>query len=247
MPATKLTNLENEIITSVKETFKLPKESSVEVDDESLKNAGFCSTLKTVCLDGRYNVVLKCAPTGQKLREVIPFETIFQREIYVYEIVFPIFKEIQQEHNVEELWESFPKCWCTSKEALVLENLKTQGFTLWSRSKEMDDGHMRLVLEEYAKFHALSFALRAHKAEVLKQIEDNTEDVYLPIIKKCGTTETIRNLSERVWKDSFGESPSFDVVEVMEQLVAKGAAGKYGVLCHGDTWCNNILFKYKVS
>lgn len=250
MPRQEPSDFETEIISRIKETFGVPQENSVEVDDESLKNAGFCSTLKAVCLNGRFNVIIKCAPSGKKLRETIPFEKIFAREIYIYEVVFPIFKQIQREFGVEGPWESIPKCFHSSeipfKEALVLEDLRTQGFALWARHQQMDGGHLKLVLGEYAKLHALSFALRLHKPKLLEEIKGNTEDVYLPIIKNCGTAATIRNLCGRVWKEFCGEPPNFDIVDLMEGLVSKSAAGKFAVLCHGDTCCNNILFKYKV-
>lgn len=242
----KLSKFEVQVI---RRTFELPEDTSLEVDDKSLKNAGFCSTLKTVRSDN-FNVILKSAPHAKEIREVIPFERIFQREIYFYNIVVKAFKQLQNEHNVEDVWDCVPKCFYTSnesfKEILVLENLKAQKFLLWPREKEMNTEHVQLVLKEYARLHAFSFALRWHKSEVLQEIEDNTADIYLPIIKRCGTAETIAKLSERVWK-AFGKDCSLPVVEIMEQLVAKGAAGKYGVLCHGDTWCNNILFKYKVK
>lgn len=236
----KLSNFEAEVI---RRTFKPPDDTNLEVDDKSLKNAGFCSTLKTVS-SNHFSVVLKSAPCSHDIRQVIPFERIFQREIYFYNTVVNVFKSLGASNFV-------PVCYYTSsepfKELLVLENLKTQGFLLWPRTKEMDAQHLELTIKEYAKLHAFSFALRRHKPEVLQEIEDNTTDIYLSIIKRCGTAETIAKLSERVWA-AFGKNGCvFPVVEVMERLVAKGAAGKYGVLCHGDTWCNNILFKYKVS
>lgn len=239
----KLSDFEEEII---KKTFELPADTILQVDDESLKNAGFCSTLKTVSLNGQFDVILKSAPIGNEIRELIPFGLIFQREVYFYEVVISTFKQLQKEYNIKEIWNCVPKCFSNSKEpfkeCLVLENLKVQGFQLWPRGKEMDSEHVKLVLKEYSRFHAFSFALRTHKPEALKTIEDNTNDIYLPIIKKCGTADTIRKLSDRVWAAFDKNRCSFPVIEIMEQLVAQGAAGQYGVLCHGDTWCNNILF-----
>lgn len=236
----RLSNFEAEVI---RRAFQPPDGTNLVVDDKSLKNAGFCSTLKTVSSND-FSVVLKSAPCAHDIRQVIPFERIFQREIYFYDIVVNVFKSLGACTFI-------PECYYTSsepfKELLVLENLKTQGFSLWPRTKEMDVQHLELTLKEYAKLHAFSFALRRHKPEVLQEIEDNTTDIYLPIIKRCGTAETIAKLSERVWS-AFGKNGGvFPVVEVMERLVAKGAAGRYGVLCHGDAWCNNILFKYKVN
>lgn len=245
--ASDLSNFEVQVI---RKTFQLHEDASIQVDIEHLKNAGFCSTLKTANLNGKFSVILKCAPTGSEIREVIPFAQIFQREIYFYDVVVQIFEKLQKEYGVV-LWNCVPKCFYSSKEpskeVLVLDNLITQEFLLWPREKQMNSEHLKIVLKGYAKLHAFSFALRMHKPEVLQEIETNTKDIYLPIIKRCGTAETIRKLSARVWKAYGVDNCNFPIIEEMERLTSQGAAGRYGVLCHGDTWCNNILFKYKVK
>lgn len=245
----KLTNFE---VTVIRKTFQLPEDAALVVDDECLKNAGFCSTLKTVSVNnGQFNVVLKTAPNTPKIRELIPFERIFQREVYFYQTILKFFKKQLPKKicNEDDYWDCFPTCFYASnepfKEILMLENLQVLDFQLWPRHQQMNEQHVKLVLKEYARLHAFSFALRHNEPQVLKMIENNTTDIYLPIIKKCGTAETIKKLSERVFKEAFIglKEGGFDVVGTMERLVGE-QTGDYGVVCHGDTWCNNLMFKY---
>lgn len=263
MLAEKLNKSEHSTIVAVarNEHFEI---SDVDVNALTLKNGGFCSSLKILKLkNGAHtlDLVLKCSPTNQQLRKTIPFDVIFQREIYFYDEVLPQFMKLQHCITENEKFVSAPRCYYTttenSSETLVLENLLSQGFTMWNKSIPMTDAHVQLVLKEYGKFHALSLLMKAKTPDKLLEIETQTPDIYMKIIKSCGTADTIQKLSRRVLdvltesKENYEVVKRFkcyqeNIIEIMTELVRENAAGKFAVLCHGDAWCNNLLFKYEV-
>lgn len=143
-------------------------------------------------------------------------------------------------------------------EIVVLENLRTQGFCHWNKKKPMNLDHVKLVLKEYGKYHALSFALKVRKPNTFEKISKNMNDIYMDIIESCGTTKTIQNLSKKVL-DHLALNKKLEslvnsfrpiqesLTKIMKELVRTDPAEKYAVVCHGDNWCNNMLFKYEVG
>lgn len=240
--------------------------TSVSVDSDTLKYGGFCSSLKIVTVsdsesDKKLDLIIKSAPANPDLRKSIPFDVIFQREIYVYNVVFPTLQQLQSEHNVRDDFHSIPRCFFTStynlNEIVVLENLRIKGFCHWNQRTPMNFDHVKLVLEEYSKFHALSFALKVHKPSIFETVSREVNDIYMDIIESCGTTKTIQNLSSKVLDhlclhEKFGSLVNRfrplqeNLTKIMKELVQANEAGKYGVISHGDNWCNNMLFKYEV-
>lgn len=259
----RFTELEKHIVISVVDKLKLKDIRSVVLDCETLKNGGFCSTLKIVQIytsEQDLNLVLKLAPINAELRKTIPFDLIFARELFFYDKVLKDFSKLETKFNISDRFENIPKCYFTSdqplSEALVLENLSSQDFLLWNKSLPMTTAHIKLVLKVYAKFHALSFAMRKHAPEVLKEISAKTEDIYMNITESCGTTKVIEKLSRRVLEHLEVEDVELakkfhpvqeKLIEIMKECVRSKKAREYGVLCHGDNWCNNMLFKYEVS
>lgn len=257
----KLNKSEYSAIASVaqNEHFEI---SNISVDAQTLKNGGYCSSLKIVRLkDGVHNLdlVLKCPPMNPNLRKTIPFDIIFQREIYFYSEVLPQFRNLQQ--HTSEKFSSICRCYYTTtqnlSETLVLENLLSREFTMWNKCIPMTEDHIQLVLKEYGKFHGLSLLMKAKAPDKLMEIETRIPDIYMQIIKSCGTADTIKKLSRRVLDALIESKENYEVVkrfknfqaniiEIMTELVRENAAGKFGVLCHGDAWCNNLLFKYEV-
>lgn len=84
---------ETEAVLSITKQKNL-KLTSVSVDSETLKHGGFCSSLKIVSISDSENgktldLIIKSAPANHDLRKSIPFDVIFEREVYVYNVFFP--------------------------------------------------------------------------------------------------------------------------------------------------------------
>ncbi|RXG58780.1 hypothetical protein Avbf_13940 [Armadillidium vulgare] len=133
------------------------------------------------------------------------------------------------------------------KEALVLENLRTQGFQMHERRKGHDYQHAFLVMEELGRFHASSLILE-------EAIAPKTFEPWFDVNNK-----TFKVFEKLITSHAEGAIKFLNVIPRYEKCVKWLNAnmkflGRYflegfksskpfGVLAHGDCWTNNMLFK----
>ncbi|KAJ3646077.1 hypothetical protein Zmor_023688 [Zophobas morio] len=82
-----------------------------------------------------YDLVLKCSkPSDALMKSAFGFRKAFVREAYLYEKVFPLFKQFQVSKGVEKPFDSVSKCYGVYRDefrhVIVLENLKKLGYDL---------------------------------------------------------------------------------------------------------------------
>ncbi|XP_072379900.1 uncharacterized protein [Diabrotica undecimpunctata] len=228
----------------------------------SFKGDNFLGVISTITIkngDKTLDLILKSAHTNEAFRKAAPLHEIYGREIYLYNRVFEEFKKFEEEHNIKDPFISTPKVYlCSSEkghEALLMENLKSQGYKLWNKKNTMNPGHIKAVLKEYAKFHAISLAMK----------------------DKC--PDEFSKLASKVYGNVFEENPEFSNEEKLQQFVKSAMSNGFEavagdseltkcvknledkiidiftkelkkekfklVISHGDCWCNNFLFKYE--
>lgn len=121
------------------------------------------------------------------------------------------------------------------------------------RTEPVTIEHAKLVLQTLGKFHACSFALRDKCPEKFKEFIETIPKIYhiedLTGLKEY--FETFKPLMYGVFKESEKDILQ-KLKNVYDKSVFDGAAvyydGKtaepYSVICHGDCWINNTLFKF---
>lgn len=140
-------------------------------------------------------------------------------------------------------------------EALFLEDLKQQNFEMLNhRMADISREHACLVLIGLGRFHGLSFVLKNQSPDKFREFVQQMSEVFI-----CKNDEYMREFFEDLkvrilgsldlntdsvimskLKHLFGKS-HFDVAL---QCIDGAAAEPYAVICHGDCWNNNLLFKY---
>lgn len=202
----------------------------------------------------QYDLVIKSAKKSEELRKQTPIKEAYDREIFFYNKIFPILDEFQKERGVENVFGNVPKCYCVSseltKEAVILKNLKCEGFELHDRKHAMNLEHVLMVFQNYGRYHALSLALKHKKPSLFKSITRNLSDLFGLFITQANMIDVYRKeldhvrtlLEPEILKKYDGIEKEFEkiLIEFSDENTVPS------VLLHGDCWNNNFMFKYQV-
>lgn len=177
--------------------------------------------------------------------------------------LLPYFEEFQLGKGIDQNgFNEFAKCYRSldiePNECLLLEDLTTSGFKMIDRHNEkITADHVNLVMQTLGKFHAISFALQDQKPEKFKEIISHLEEIfiydgqeqlieYFKVLQKIameaipGIKDTdVAHKAEKIFKENF--------FQIASNCVKGELAEPYAVVCHGDCWSNNSLFKYDIN
>lgn len=183
----------------------------------------------------------------------------YERESYFYETILPQFTRFQMVNKVEDVFDSVPKCYKIisdeTAEVVVMENLKKSGYELYDRKKPLDLNHLKLVLREYGKFHAISFALKDKRKDDFEKLVANFHDVTLELFaesfkktiqwcfeRACGFVKDVEgNKMYEICSKILQNGADVALVEILKCVEPESA------ILHGDCWSNNFLYKYEVT
>lgn len=204
------------------------------------------------------NLVVKTSSKSDALRTTTPIANVFRQEIYFYETVAPRFCEFLQKKGVPAVLK-IPRCFKTcsmdKREFLILENMKEVDYKMWDRKMAMEEDHVTMVLREYGRLHAISYAMKDQQPEIFKGLTDDLGDPHQEWMMSPDLEQFYAKMLARAEK-------SLDVVLHKEELkqfeVFKGEitdflkrlpelVDEHSVIIHGDGWTNNMLFQYNVS
>lgn len=240
----------------------------VETEEASVKGDNYLGQIialklifRTELNEDVKNLVFKSAPRDESTRVFAPIAKLYQREIYIYNTVLPAFEEFQRSRSVTKPFSSIVKCYNSTAEpgfeALLLQDLKAANFELWDRRILMDNPHVIAVLRELGRLHALSFAMRDQAPEDFKKLAGNLDNIFKETVAMMKTNESVsaqikdvaNMLRDRGYilqsEKFFGLSDQVD--EVLFTNSGASVDEPYSVIAHGDSWCNNFMFKRKVN
>lgn len=231
---------------------------TIEIKSASTTGDGYIGDVFSVKVkhkNGDIDLIVKTAVRDENLRELIRTDTVFKNEVIYYTAIFPEMDSFQKKNQVKNPLE-FTKCYTTSlkkgEETLVLQNLKAEGYSLCDRRNTFDAPHVALVLNYYAKLHALSFGLRSQRPEAFKKFENSLVNVFPLMYPNYidGLKQVMRGNAEMLKRRGLTkESEAAEkITEEAEQILYlyNIPADESAVLLHGDCWGNNLLFKYDV-
>ncbi|CAG9860418.1 unnamed protein product [Phyllotreta striolata] len=238
------------------------EECSVKLEGMKEKGDGYMSdinfakiTLNEPNQNGKeLYMIAKVSKSGPEMRKF--GEVLCKREVAFYKEVVPLFNEFQMEKLVDEPFEALPKCYKTivtdQTEVIVQENLMKKGYKLHNKKIPMNMNHIKLVMKNYAKFHAISLALREQKPEVMAPFDESFTNWFVEQIAmfepmyKSTVDKIIANLKEM---------DRSDLAKRYEKLVERGVPNmltdlikdmpEERVVTHADCHNGNFLFEYK--
>lgn len=159
---------------------------------------------------------------------------------------------------IENGFHEYANCYFSSNkefsECFFLEDLRNSHFTMLNhRTEVVTFDHVALAIKALGKFHALSFAFKDQNPEQFAEIATNLNDLHwqfsnaefsalqthlkdrmVDILKKCDDKNLIERFDNAFVKGFEGTT---------QELMSAANAEPYAVVCHGDFWINNCMYK----
>ncbi|XP_031344110.1 uncharacterized protein LOC116171416 isoform X2 [Photinus pyralis] len=207
--------------------------------------------------DCELNFILKCASPSETLRKLMYVHTPYIREIYLYSKVLPEFVSIQKEFQIKKPFESYATYYSSLKidreEMIILQNMKTLGLKQRERHLPLDYNHVLLTVKEYARLHALSYALHYHRPELFEELEQNMADPMYFDFKLEGVrqvlqhrcSEALKALSPTEDQSAYQKLLYFSDNAVSIVIKLLNSANPHRVVSHIDCGIPNLLFEYE--
>ncbi|XP_055602305.1 uncharacterized protein LOC129751065 [Uranotaenia lowii] len=215
----------------------------------NIKESGTDRSLKAMC---------KVMQSNQEARDRYNSPLLFSKECDYYASLLPTMCRFQEEKQVpvEARFSAFPECYLSvydeqSKEYMIaLEDLRQRRFEMWDKLVPMSYENVKLVMEQLGRFHAVSLALKDQRPEVFEQFKAHRDE----LTRITGIKEFLDSMVKKSI-DTLGTHEQ-DARERMQKLYENfwerinacldpKAAEPYTVLCHGDIWANNMMFRYE--
>lgn len=211
-------------------------------------------------IDAKLNLICKFAPVSS-LKKKLKIELLYEREILFYKNVAPAFQRFQEEKKLpkEDQFTSFPKCYDTIYDfendvcVIIMKDLRPDGFEMWPNEKLVPIERLRLIVQELAKFHAISFAMKDQQPERFanfKKLDDLlrcfSTIVHFVNVFKQTIHRTLKALHSDEHKHMMRE-----LLENYNDIWMNCLTGKFSdqscVVTHGDCWKNNVIYRSAVS
>ncbi|KAB0801591.1 hypothetical protein PPYR_03777 [Photinus pyralis] len=258
----------NEVVLNLEELLKKlgTRNYIINISAGTIKGDNFLGVIAKVQVTGEtatgehviQNFIVKSAPRNENFRMFAPVHAAYEREIYIYSKVLPAFLKLQNDRGIQNPFRSYAKYYDSSvadmNEALIMEDMKEYGFKLHDRHRPLDYNHTLLVLREYGKFHALSFALRDQEPKIFAELAEETQENFFNGMNSTELHNSFQSQSERALNALHPITHKFahekfkkfqnNMTDVINAAVKSDLSDPYSVIGHGDCWINNFLFKY---
>ncbi|KAH0567432.1 uncharacterized protein LOC123274535 [Cotesia glomerata] len=176
---------------------------------------------------------------------------LFEMDVFDIEskILSDVLPEIEQIVGVK----IGPKFIYQSKEtsAIIMEDLRQFQFKNKDQKSGLSKGHLGMVIEALAKYHAGSIALEEKQPGFLQQFRQSlfssqTHPNFLGMLETCLEVLGKNMLS---WPDAKFVEAGYKLQNISKSIVESSKKNndydedEFCVLNHGDCWANNVMFR----
>ncbi|XP_020801414.1 uncharacterized protein LOC110178577 [Drosophila serrata] len=204
------------------------------------------------------SLVVKMAPKNEARRSHMHVVDYYAREVFMYQEVFPIFRNLSAFTVTPALKANGMKA---PDEFLIFEDLSESGFRPNSRSLMPTYDIVICSLTALAELHACSFILQKRDPEKFRELVASVkkDNLFTPNIEEVtiefgkAQLRRARNILDDTDGDHAEVGAMREVLERCEKYLKSLALycvdGKsqapHAVICHGDFWNNNILYRHE--
>jgi len=208
---------------------------------------------------GETTYVVKINPCRPLMSDEFPDFTpmVFEKEGKFYLDLLPELNLIMKQSGQKQL--PFPKCYyaqyAKDKQLIIFEDLRVKGFKMTSRQLGMDLQHAILVMQGLGRLHASSIIIQQTKSidDLKQQYPWLFDELWAGKLLEVMVTPMIETSKQMLSKVGGHEKAinwlENKVVPNIVDIFAQNLSidSKFSVICHGDCWNNNILFRYNES
>ena len=180
---------------------------------------------------------------------------MYERESGAYMTIMPAFYRLLEDKSLGEFKPFTARCLYyqsgSPAAALVLDDLKEEGFRLADRTVGLDMQHCILVMKAIAQQHAASAVLHLKDPEIFKPFNESFYCERHRKIIELLFQSNMKNLAKEVEKwplfnDRFASKLHIAADKYVDFLIKllERDDNDFNVFIHGDLWKNNIMFRY---
>lgn len=199
------------------------------------------------------SLVVKAVPNKEEYIRLTSESGMFRREELALSSAVPSMHHLLEEASPSQFRPFSPKCLYrnSNPDAIVMEDLKEQGFKLPKRTLGLDMDHSMLVMRKLATFHASSVVLHEKNPQIIQPFYEHINEK----IKGCIYMffgRGMKSFANEVeswpdYKDRYAKKLQ-DIAEkttdFMTEIIIKRDDNEFNVFRHGDLWLNNMMFLY---
>lgn len=208
-------------------------------------------------------LIAKVAPKLKFRRDMYNIPVLFERERFMYTKLLPEFRTFQEARVSAEqpLFDNYPRLIKTSNETLdefvLLNDLCEEGYRNFDRTQGLGLLVCKEIFRNFARLHAISFVYQAMDKEgFMSLLGDNLkETLFVKEIPESfelflrSKVDLVKEKLSLVPRE-VGDDRVYERLEVFRKECANNMFAScnvrdYAVICHGDSWISN--FMYKVS
>lgn len=238
------------------------KDAKVTFEPVGIPGDNYIANVKRITIEGEngnLSLIAKIAPSHEILRMTTNAYLLFKNEHMMYTEILPKMVQLQIKEGVpEEDQLRFAKCYGSlseeTNEVILLEDLKTSGFVMVDRFESLSNESVKSVLKNFGILHSLSYVLKKQEPETYDYFKANLFDVWAAMADVEATQlyfKQIENNALSLLEDTEHRNIVRHKVSDVASLAAKMAkledGNKYSVIQQGDSWTNNIMFRFEAS
>ncbi|CAB3226318.1 unnamed protein product [Arctia plantaginis] len=204
-------------------------------------------------------VILKSIPKNVFRRSICRSHDFFRNEINFYKNILPELIAFQSKKKLKNPFDRYVKLFFAyadgNNDVVCLEDGSVYNFGNAIRQEGIDLEHCKMTFRAFAEFHALSFAMKDQEPKNFKELQETITEVYYDEPHKNWyinfwnrISEVAINAVEKEYPDSIylEKIKKFAVPERYEDMInAATKTSENGVICHGDSWGANFLYRYE--
>ncbi|KXJ69065.1 hypothetical protein RP20_CCG000306 [Aedes albopictus] len=194
--------------------------------------------------------VAKIKPVEGKLVEEFKKSDVFDKEIFIYKNVLPkLMTVISKLGGAVELAPQLIHSSDVPSNLMVLEDLTVRGYSVENQQLGLNLEQSKMALEKLAFFHAASAVLIDQNPKDFAKFSKGTFHVDHKDKLKYFTdalTVVAENASTLGIDSNIAAKLKALPAKALQKAIDSYCSDFHGlkVLCHGDFWTNNIMYKY---